>query len=72
MTDRERTVFAAVEALVGAVLLVGGLLLTHVSGLLGLLLAFLGFMAVAQSLAVGLGLATPPGDTRKDRDSDEP
>jgi hypothetical protein len=71
MTDRERTVFAAVEALVGAALLVGGLLLP-VSGLVGLLFAFLGFMAVAQSLAVGLGLATPPADTRKDRDPDGP
>lgn len=63
MSDGERTAFAAVEAAVGAVFVVGGVLLVGVRGigaLVGAALVVLGAVAVAQSVAGGLGLMKLP------------
>jgi hypothetical protein len=67
MSDRDRTVFAAMEAVVGLAFALVGVLLLGVGGLgaaAGTALLVLGVMAVLQSVAVGLGLvegATGPG-----------
>jgi hypothetical protein len=73
LSDRDRTVFAATEAVVGALLAVAGVLLLGVPGLgaaASAALIVLGVMAVAQSVAVGLGLVTMPsgGDDSSDHD----
>lgn len=63
MSDRDRTVFAAMEAIVGLTLAVIGVLLLGVRGLGaagGAALVVLGIMAVLQSVAVGLGLVKMP------------
>lgn len=60
MTDRERTIFAATEAVFGAGLVVGGGALLVATGgtghVMGLVMLIFGAAAVVQSVLVGLGL----------------
>jgi hypothetical protein len=62
MTDRERTIFAATEAVFGAGLVVAGMLVAgHASGLMeaiGLATLVLGAIAVMQAVLIGLGVVT--------------
>lgn len=63
MSDVDRTVFAAAEAVVGAILaVVGGVLLRmHGFGVaLGTAMLVLGGVAVVQSVGVGLGVVRMP------------
>ena len=63
MSDRDRTVFAAMEAVVGLALAVIGLLLLRAGAFgaaAGTALLALGILAVLQSVAVGLGLVKMP------------
>ncbi len=62
--DRERTVFAATVAALGAMLCVAGALLAKLADLLipwGFVLLVLGGLAVVHAIAVGLGLLPVPG-----------
>jgi len=62
-SDRDRTVFAGMEAVAGAALaLVGGQLLSvrGFGAVAGTALLALGAMAVLQSVAIGLGLVKLP------------
>jgi hypothetical protein len=68
VTDRERTRFAAVEALVGASMAIGGLLLVGRPGALsvvGVALLVFAVVALGQSIAVGVGLIDPGPPERK-------
>jgi hypothetical protein len=61
MSDRDRTVFAAPEAAAGAALAVIGGLLPTVQALgaaVGTALLVLGVIALAQSVALGLGMGS--------------
>lgn len=63
MSDRDRTLFAGMEAVVGATLAVVGVLLlgtNALGGAAGTALIVLGVIAVVQSVAVGLGLVKFP------------
>lgn len=69
MTDRERTVAAAIEALVGAVMVFGGLLLVGQRGVVQIVaigLLGMGAIGVLHGVALGLGLITIDED-RSDR-----
>jgi hypothetical protein len=70
MTDRERTVAAAIEAVAGAVMAVGGLLLTRVHGadVFAIALIGLGASGLAHAVALGLGITSLPGEQRRDRE----
>jgi hypothetical protein len=71
MSDRERTRAAAVLAVVGAIFVVGGLLLTRVpiAILFGLTVAVFGGLALMHAILLGLGVIGWPGDSReRDRD----
>ncbi len=73
VTDTERTLAAAAEAIVGTLLCVGGVVLVRLSGFvvaIGIALLSLGVVAVAHAVALGLGLIDLPDKTR-DRDRDE-
>lgn len=62
MTSRERTLFAAGESVIGALMAVGGLLLLGSNGFLGVLgivLIFFAVIALGHGVAIGLGLFTP-------------
>jgi hypothetical protein len=70
MDDRERTIFAAAEALFGAALVIIGILLgvgtRGVGDAIGLATLILGMVACAQAVLVGVGLThvydrRPPG-----------
>ena len=68
--DRERTRFAAVLALAGAVMFIAGGLLAELADLLapwGSLLLVCGAFAVVQAVLIGLGLLPIPGHKKKDR-----
>jgi hypothetical protein len=75
--DRERTLAAAVEASVGAVMFVAGALLLHLSGFgkaVGMALLVLGVVGLGHALLVGFGIITLPGAQEGDkarRDVDE-
>jgi hypothetical protein len=57
MSDRERTIFAAAEAVFGAGFVIAGLLLLQLLGsIVGIVLLIFGVGAVAQAVAVGAGL----------------
>lgn len=68
--DRERTRYAAVSALAGAVMFIAGGLLAKLADLLapwGSLLLVCGAFAVVQAVLIGLGLLPIPGHKKKDR-----
>jgi hypothetical protein len=68
--DRERTRYAAVLAIAGAVMFIAGGLLAKLADLLlpwGSLLLVCGAFAVVQAVLIGLGLLPIPGDKKKDR-----
>jgi hypothetical protein len=59
--DRERTLTAVLEAIVGALLAVPGTLLLRAAGVasfVGVVLLSLGLFGVAHAVAVGLGLVS--------------
>jgi hypothetical protein len=63
MRDGDRTAFAAIESLIGASLTIAGFLAFGAGGfmaVIGTVLALFGAAALAQAVAVGLGLLTPP------------
>jgi len=65
VSDSERTRAAAGEAISGAILVIGGALLTALNGLggtIGFALIVLGAAGAAHALLLGLGLARVPGD----------
>jgi hypothetical protein len=65
MSDSERTRAAAGEAILGAIMLIGGILLTRLNGFgstIGLLLIVLGAAGAAHAVLLGLGLVRLPGD----------
>jgi hypothetical protein len=65
MSDSERARAAAGEATLGAIMLIGGILLTRLSGFgstIGLLLIVLGAAGAAHAVLLGLGLVRLPGD----------
>jgi hypothetical protein len=65
MSDSERTRAAAGEAIVGALRLSGGALLTRVNGFgstIGLVLIVLGAAGAAHAVLLGLGLVRLPDD----------
>ena len=68
--DRERTRYAAVLAIAGALMFIAGGLLAKLADRLlpwgALLLAF-GAFAVVQAVLIGLGLLPIPGDKKKDQ-----
>jgi hypothetical protein len=73
MSDRDRTVFAAIEAVVGAVLVVVGVLLLGMHGFgvaLGTAMLALGGVAVVQSVGVGLGLVRMPSERQVEDERD--
>jgi hypothetical protein len=77
--DAERTRVAAVEASFSAVMLVGGVLVTQLTGapasLLGLVLAFFGVGGLGHAVLLGIGLIDAVGaqdvrgSERKDDDA---
>jgi O-antigen/teichoic acid export membrane protein len=74
MNERERTVFAAVEALAGAVLAIGGFVAVArgagVITLVGIVLLVFAAVGLAQAVAAGLGLYTPPARPPSEEDDD--
>jgi hypothetical protein len=72
MSDRERTRSAAVLAVVGAIFVVGGLLLTRVTIaiLFGLTVAIFGVLALLHAVLLGLGLMRWP-EERRERDRED-
>jgi hypothetical protein len=62
--DRERTVAAAMEALVGAAMTIGGVLL---GGLVGLTIAMLGILGLGHAVLLGLGLVGLPEEQGRAR-----
>jgi hypothetical protein len=60
MSDRERTIAAALEAAIGGAMTVGGLLLLFVWGLAGIVLLTFGVVGLGHAIALGLGLVSFP------------
>jgi hypothetical protein len=74
MSDRDRSRCAAVEALVAAVMVVGGLViidLRNVLMLFGCGLLVLGILGLAHAVVLGLGLIRLPGVERMGSDDHE-
>lgn len=75
--DSERTRVAAWESVCGAVMLIGGILLTRLGGvadIAGLGLLFLGIGGLGHAVLYGLGLASLPeteGERAKRRKDDD-
>jgi hypothetical protein len=66
MTDRERTIFAAAEAIFGAGFLIAGLLLLDAfDGIISIVFLVFGIVALGQAVAVGAGLMSI-GERRRD------
>lgn len=61
MSDHDRTVAAAVEAITAAILLAVGLVLTGVLGVIAIVLIAFGVSGLAHAVLFGLGLISPPG-----------
>jgi hypothetical protein len=70
MSDRDRTIGAAAETLVAAVMVIAGFVLATVAGvaIFGLVLVILGVLALGHAVAVGLGLISYPPRDEGDRD----
>lgn len=66
--DRARALFAAIEAAVGAVMVLGGLAIARsvvILALFGLLLVVWGLIAIVHALAIGLRASPVPGCDRR-------
>jgi hypothetical protein len=66
MSDRERTIAAALEAAIAGAMTVGGLLLLLVWGLAGIVLLTFGVAGLDHAIALALGLMSFP-----ERDEDD-
>jgi hypothetical protein len=74
MTDRQRTGLAAAESIFGAGLVIAGVVVSrggNVAEVLGLVLLAFGLGAVAQAVAVGVGLVSIDGGEELDSEHAE-
>jgi hypothetical protein len=69
MSDRQRTRFVRIEAIVATLSILAGLLLATVVAALGIAIWFLGTVALGHALAIHRGFADAPvsRDARDDR-----
>jgi hypothetical protein len=67
MSDRDRTIAAAIEAAIGGAMTVAGLLLLLVWAVAGMVLVTFGVVGLAHAIALGLGLVSFPESDEDDR-----